>query len=327
MNATDIITRITADLGLHMGAMTAADWQLITICLEDGETLEALGITDDEQEAVEEAHSLAKDKRREALLATAAAAAPEAQGDGEVEYEFEVWQNDSLLAGGSTSDYTTAKSEADHYAFMYGQDGPVEVRMYVKRQITSPPNMSVGVEGLMQLAREWCLSWGEWAHDADPGCAKENAAEAALRAALTQALSQQPAACPKCGGTGEADSGGIMPWGAPAMIPCDCQQPGAVEAKDAEIEALRAEVERLRQLVNGGRGPLPAGAVAWLDMSPGEASLTFDKKSDSNRANKRRVMELFHRVSAGYYPLYLEPQADRAERLADPTATQENDDA
>jgi len=84
-----------------------------------------------------------------------------------------------------------------------------------------------------------------------------------------------------------------------------------------EIEALRAEVERLRQLVNGGRGPLPAGAVAWLDMSPGEASLAFDKKSDSNRANKRRVMELFHRVSAGYYPLYLEPQADRAERLAE----------
>ena len=84
-----------------------------------------------------------------------------------------------------------------------------------------------------------------------------------------------------------------------------------------ECARLRAEVERLRQLVNGGRGPLPAGAVAWLDMSPGEASLTFDKKSDSNRANKRRVMELFHRVSAGYYPLYLEPQADRAERLAE----------
>ena len=84
-----------------------------------------------------------------------------------------------------------------------------------------------------------------------------------------------------------------------------------------ECARLRAEVERLRQLVNGGRGPLPAGAVAWLDMSPGEASLAFDKKSDSNRANKRRVMELFHRVSAGYYPLYLEPQADRAERLAE----------
>ena len=56
------------------------------------------------------------------------------------------------------------------------------------------PSAPVGVEGLMQLARNWCLAWGEWAHDADPGCAKENAAEAALRAALTTALVQQPAA-------------------------------------------------------------------------------------------------------------------------------------
>ena len=56
------------------------------------------------------------------------------------------------------------------------------------------PAMPNGVEGLMQLARNWCLAWGEWAHDADPGGAKENAAEAALRAALTTALAQQPAA-------------------------------------------------------------------------------------------------------------------------------------
>ncbi len=99
----------------------------------------------------------------------------------------------------------------------------------------------------------------------------------------------------------------------------------AAQAIVLERDTLRAEVERLRQLVNGGRGPLPAGAVAWLDMSPGEALLAFDKKSDSNRANKRRVMELFHRVSAGYYPLYLEPQADRAERLAEALREAEKD--
>lgn len=58
----------------------------------------------------------------------------------------------------------------------------------------APPSAPVGVEGLMQLARNWCLTWGEWAHDADPGGAKEDAAEAALRAALTAALSQQPGA-------------------------------------------------------------------------------------------------------------------------------------
>ena len=51
-----------------------------------------------------------------------------------------------------------------------------------------PPSAPVGVDGLMQLARNWCLAWGEWAHDADPGCAKENAAEAALRAAKRHRL-------------------------------------------------------------------------------------------------------------------------------------------
>lgn len=65
-------------------------------------------------------------------------------GDERVEYEYEVWQYESLQAGGSTSDYATAKSEADHYALMYGQDGPVEIRMYEKRRITAPPSASVG---------------------------------------------------------------------------------------------------------------------------------------------------------------------------------------
>lgn len=55
---------------------------------------------------------------------------------------------------------------------------------------------------------------------------------------IADALNQQPAACPKCGGTGEADSGGIMPWGAPAMIPCDCQQPAAVD--EAMVERIAA---------------------------------------------------------------------------------------
>ena len=74
-----------------------------------------------------------------------------------------------------------------------GQRGLVDYLGYVGWQASEQPSVApVGVEGLMQLAREWCMSWGEWAHDADPGCAKENAAEAVLRAALTQALAQQP---------------------------------------------------------------------------------------------------------------------------------------
>lgn len=75
-------------------------------------------------------------------------------GGGEVEYEFEVWQNDSLQANGSTSDYATAKSEADHYAVMYGQDDPVEVRMYEKRRITAHPSAPVEMEGLSASLRD-----------------------------------------------------------------------------------------------------------------------------------------------------------------------------
>ncbi|EPC1069808.1 DUF551 domain-containing protein [Enterobacter hormaechei] len=33
--------------------------------------------------------------------------------------------------------------------------------------------------------------------------------------------------CPKCGGTGLADSGGTHPWGEPISIPCDCTAPPA----------------------------------------------------------------------------------------------------
>lgn len=76
---------------------------------------------------------------RELESALASPEQPGGAGEGEVEYEFEVWQDDSMQAGGSTTDYATAKGEADHYALMYGQDGPVEVRMYEKRRITTPP--------------------------------------------------------------------------------------------------------------------------------------------------------------------------------------------
>lgn len=92
---------------------------------------------------------------------------------------------------------TEAMLEAAHYELAdrpFMNNAERSERVYAAMLAAQPPSAPVGVEGLMQLAREWCLSWGEWAHDADPGCAKENAAEAALRAALTQALAQQPAA-------------------------------------------------------------------------------------------------------------------------------------
>lgn len=54
----------------------------------------------------------------------------------EVEYQFEVWQNDECQSLGSAMTAHECGAEAAHYAAMYGQDGPVEVRFYERRQIT-----------------------------------------------------------------------------------------------------------------------------------------------------------------------------------------------
>ena len=49
----------------------------------------------------------------------------------------------------------------------------------------------------------------------------------AIVKAMARELQQYRAAaepvCPKCGGTGMADSGGFQPWGEPILIECDCQ--------------------------------------------------------------------------------------------------------
>lgn len=100
-----------------------------------------------------------------------------------------------------------------------------------------PPSAPVGVEWPLSLLRA-----GHWreVHIGRRYMRLEITYDFAtwkrLMAEVESALAQQPAACPMCDGTGEADSGGIMPWGAPAMIPCECQQPAAVDA--AEFESV-----------------------------------------------------------------------------------------
>lgn len=74
---------------------------------------------------------------REALAIAKQSASSENPATGEVEYEYEVWQDDALQAGGRENDYASAKSEANHYAMMYAQDGPVEVRIYEKRLLSA----------------------------------------------------------------------------------------------------------------------------------------------------------------------------------------------
>ena len=63
MNAQDIIAMLAEDIGLNPNALTAEDCRSLRYALEDGAALEALGITDEDQEAVEAAHA-ALDERR-----------------------------------------------------------------------------------------------------------------------------------------------------------------------------------------------------------------------------------------------------------------------
>ncbi len=54
------------------------------------------------------------------------------------------------------------------------------------------------------------------------------------------ALAQPSPKCVKCGGTGEADSGGVHPWGEPVLIPCDCETEQE-EAERPELWAVHAQ--------------------------------------------------------------------------------------
>lgn len=53
------------------------------------------------------------------------------------------------------------------------------------------------------------------------------------------AQAEQQEVCWQCGGTGEADTGGVMSWGAPALDVCPCQQ----EAQGAQAVDERAAFE------------------------------------------------------------------------------------
>ena len=46
----------------------------------------------------------------------------------EREFHLTVWQNDSEVAGVSGADFERVYADAMHYAFVYGQDGPTEIR-------------------------------------------------------------------------------------------------------------------------------------------------------------------------------------------------------
>ncbi|WP_312384972.1 DUF551 domain-containing protein [Atlantibacter subterraneus] len=66
--------------------------------------------------------------------------------------------------------------------------------------------------------------------------------------------------CPKCGGTGMADSGGFQPWGEPILIECDCQAAPQVTSvpDDAFERALLVLNDTLDDCGDSERGLLLA---------------------------------------------------------------------
>ena len=43
-------------------------------------------------------------------------------------YNFSLWQDGIKVAGAYSLDYDQARREIEHYAMVYGQDGPVKIR-------------------------------------------------------------------------------------------------------------------------------------------------------------------------------------------------------
>ncbi|MEH5097491.1 hypothetical protein PO486_06285 [Atlantibacter hermannii] len=94
-------------------------------------------------------------------------------------------------------------------------------------------------------------------------------AQKQLSARIDAILQQYRAAaepvCPKCGGTGMADSGGFQPWGEPILIECDCH--AAPQVTSVPDEVARA-IEKLKQeLVNCNRYNYCLEAVNQLEKA------------------------------------------------------------
>ncbi|EMM0835521.1 DUF551 domain-containing protein [Enterobacter ludwigii] len=57
-------------------------------------------------------------------------------------------------------------------------------------------------------------------------------------------LEAEAVACPKCNGTGMADSGGVQPWGEPISVPCDCtDQVSLVHVPDEKVKGNDFELD------------------------------------------------------------------------------------
>lgn len=87
--------------------------------------------------------------------------------------------------------------------------------------------------------------------------------ERARRAALASAPVADEPVCQRCGGTGEADSGGTHPWGAPALIPCEC----TVSAPAADGTTFSVALRAIAEYPTPGEGSMSAANMREIARS------------------------------------------------------------
>lgn len=68
----------------------------------------------------------------------------------DTEYEFEVWQDGQPVAWANANSLAAAAREASHYAAIYQQDGPVEVKRVDRVLVTAAELESWARDGSSQ---------------------------------------------------------------------------------------------------------------------------------------------------------------------------------
>ena len=120
MTAQDIIAALAKELGLNPNALTVDGCRSIRQGLEDGAALDALGITDEDQEAVEAAHA-ALDERRLTYTVNATGLA-----------EIKEFLADSHKLGGDhfTSDMLRAWAADAEFQLREGNTPSIEIKSW-----------------------------------------------------------------------------------------------------------------------------------------------------------------------------------------------------
>ncbi|HFL2728916.1 TPA: hypothetical protein ACGWTY_002858 [Pseudomonas aeruginosa] len=117
-----------------------------------------------------------------------------------------------------------------------GGDERAAFELFVRKHCGMPEHIAVNWD-----AKFTNDAWEGWQARAalaqpSPKCATCNGSKVVSTTDTDHNGDHIEAPCPKCGGTGEADSGGVHPWGEPILIPCDCETEKA-EAERPEVVA------------------------------------------------------------------------------------------